>query len=158
MSSSNFMSHFRNAFPSFRRVSLSFSPIVQKNWFRTLGVIIGVVAACGFGINAHEAPDTVQAGALAPNFTLPSQEDKPVSLTDYKGTSAAQSCFQEYSRRSLIQEAFRPEGSTLVAISAFTKTVCSSARSSPSKISASRRWMRRFSGFTFERSSSASWM
>jgi hypothetical protein len=71
--------------------------------------------------------------------------------------SAAQSCFQEYSRRSLTQEAFRPEGSTLVAISAGTKAVCSSARSSPSKISASRRWMRRFSGFTFERSNSASW-
>ena len=39
MWSSNFVSHFRNAFPSFRRVSLSFSPIAQKNWFRTLGVL-----------------------------------------------------------------------------------------------------------------------
>ena len=87
MSSSNFVSHFRNAFPSFRRVSLSFSPIAQKSRFRTLGLIIGVVAACGFGIKAHAAAaDTVQAGAVAPNFTLPSQEDKPVSLTDYKGT------------------------------------------------------------------------
>jgi peroxiredoxin Q/BCP len=85
MSSSNFVSHFRNAFSSFRRVSLSFSPIAQKNWFRTLGVIIGVVAACGFGIKAHGAAYAVQAGAVAPNFTLPSQEDKPVSLTDYKG-------------------------------------------------------------------------
>jgi peroxiredoxin Q/BCP len=87
MSSSNFVSHFRNAFPSFRRVSLSFNPIAQKNWFRTLGVIIGIVATCGFGINAHAAAaaDTVQAGAVAPHFTLPSQEDKPISLTDYKG-------------------------------------------------------------------------
>ena len=49
-------------------------------------------------------------------------------------------------RKADTQEAFRPEGSTLVAISAGTKTVCSSARTSPSKISASRRWMRRFSG------------
>jgi thioredoxin-dependent peroxiredoxin len=81
------MSHRRNAFPSFRRVSLSFSTIARKNRFRTLGVILGVVAACGFGIKAHAAAaaDTVQAGAVAPNFTLPSQEDKPVSLTDYKG-------------------------------------------------------------------------
>jgi thioredoxin-dependent peroxiredoxin len=86
MSSSNFVSHFRNAFPSFRRVSLSFSPIARKNWFRTLGVIIGLLAAGGFGIKAHAAAaDTVQAGAVAPNFTLPSQEDKPVSLSDYKG-------------------------------------------------------------------------
>lgn len=78
MSSSNFVSHFRNAFPSFRRVSLC---------FHTLGAIIGVVAACGFGLKAHAATaaDTIQAGAAAPNFTLPSQEDKPVSLTDYKG-------------------------------------------------------------------------
>jgi thioredoxin-dependent peroxiredoxin len=52
-----------------------------------IAVIIGVAAACGFGINAHAAAaaDTVQAGTVAPNFTLPSQEDKPVSLTDYKG-------------------------------------------------------------------------
>jgi thioredoxin-dependent peroxiredoxin len=87
MSSSNLVSHFRNAFPSFRRVSLSFNPIARKNWFRPLGVIMGVVATCGFGIKAHAAAaaDTVQAGAVAPHFTLPSQEDKPVSLTDYKG-------------------------------------------------------------------------
>ncbi len=31
------------------------------------------------------AADTVPAGSAAPNFTLPSQEDKPVSLSDYKG-------------------------------------------------------------------------
>src|SRR5579862_8007714 len=52
-----------------------------------IAVIIGVAAACGIGLRAHAAPaaDTIQAGAVAPNFTLPSQEDKPVSLTDYKG-------------------------------------------------------------------------
>jgi peroxiredoxin Q/BCP len=50
-----------------------------------IAAIIAVVAACGFGIKANAAADTVQVGATAPNFTLPSQEDKPVSLTDYKG-------------------------------------------------------------------------
>jgi peroxiredoxin Q/BCP len=52
-----------------------------------IAAIIAVVAACGVGIKAHAAPagDTVQAGATAPNFTLPSQEDKAVSLADYKG-------------------------------------------------------------------------
>ena len=50
-----------------------------------IAVILGVVAACGFGLKANAASDTVQAGASAPNFTLPSQEDKPVSLSDYKG-------------------------------------------------------------------------
>ena len=52
-----------------------------------IAAIIAVVAACGVGIRAHAAPaaDTVQVGATAPNFTLPSQEDKPDSLTDYKG-------------------------------------------------------------------------
>jgi peroxiredoxin Q/BCP len=45
------------------------------------------VAACGFSLKAHAAPaaDTLAAGATAPNFTLPSQEDKNVSLSDYKG-------------------------------------------------------------------------
>jgi peroxiredoxin Q/BCP len=84
MSSSNFVSRFSNVFSSFRRPSPSFSPIAQKNWFRTLGAIFGVDAS-SFGIKAHAAADTVQAGGVAPNFTLPSQEDKPVSLTDYKG-------------------------------------------------------------------------
>ncbi|HMF62922.1 MAG TPA: peroxiredoxin [Edaphobacter sp.] len=50
-----------------------------------IAVVIGVVTACGFGLKANAAADTVQAGAAAPNFTLPSQEDKPVSLKDYKG-------------------------------------------------------------------------
>ena len=31
------------------------------------------------------AADPIAAGNTAPNFTLPSQEDKPVSLADYKG-------------------------------------------------------------------------
>jgi peroxiredoxin Q/BCP len=58
----------------------------------TLGKALGVaavaaaVAVGGFGLKARAAAsDTIQAGASAPNFTLPSQEDKPVSLTDYKG-------------------------------------------------------------------------
>jgi peroxiredoxin Q/BCP len=51
-----------------------------------IAIIIGVVAAFGFGLKANAAAgDTVQAGAKAPDFTLPSQEDKPVSLKDYKG-------------------------------------------------------------------------
>jgi peroxiredoxin Q/BCP len=49
-----------------------------------IALVLGVVAVCGFGTTAYAA-DEVQAGAKAPNFTLPSQEDKPVSLTDYKG-------------------------------------------------------------------------
>jgi len=86
MSSSNFVSHFRNVFSPFWRVSLFFSLMAQKKWFRTFGIIFGVVGACGFGIKAHAAgADTLQAGAVAPNFTLPSQEDKPVSLTEYRG-------------------------------------------------------------------------
>ena len=50
-----------------------------------IAVIMGVVAASGFGLKAAAAADSVQVGATAPNFTLPSQEDKPVSLRDYKG-------------------------------------------------------------------------
>ncbi len=53
----------------------------------SISVIAGLLTACAAGLTAHAAPhaDIVQAGATAPNFTLPSQEDKPVSLSDYKG-------------------------------------------------------------------------
>jgi len=36
-------------------------------------------------VSATAMANTVQVGQVAPNFTLPSQEDKPVSLSDYKG-------------------------------------------------------------------------
>jgi thioredoxin-dependent peroxiredoxin len=50
-----------------------------------IAVILGIVAACGFGVRVHAAGDILAEGASAPNFSLPSQEEKPVSLTDYKG-------------------------------------------------------------------------
>jgi peroxiredoxin Q/BCP len=50
-----------------------------------IAVAVALVATCGFRIQAYAATDAVQAGSTAPNFTLPSQEDKPVSLSDYKG-------------------------------------------------------------------------
>ena len=50
-----------------------------------IAVIIGIVAACGTGIRAHAAGDILAAGATAPDFSLPSQEDASVSLSQYKG-------------------------------------------------------------------------
>jgi thioredoxin-dependent peroxiredoxin len=45
-----------------------------------------VAALCGtLLLTPAFAADTLTAGAFAPNFTLPSQENKPVSLSDYKG-------------------------------------------------------------------------
>jgi len=57
---------------------------------RSRWIAIGCAAAlvCGFGVvrNASaKAVDLAPVGAAAPAFTLPSQENKPVSLTDYKG-------------------------------------------------------------------------
>jgi peroxiredoxin Q/BCP len=46
-----------------------------------------VVLACGAALtkSALAAGDTAPVGSAAPNFTLPSQENLPVSLNDYKG-------------------------------------------------------------------------
>ena len=49
-----------------------------------IGIGIGIITAGTFGVKAHAA-DTLQAGAVAPNFSLPSQEEKQVSLAEYKG-------------------------------------------------------------------------
>jgi peroxiredoxin Q/BCP len=46
--------------------------------------IAAAVAFGGFGLSAMAA-DMVPVGAKAPDFSLPSQEDKPVSLNQYKG-------------------------------------------------------------------------
>jgi peroxiredoxin Q/BCP len=50
-----------------------------------IAMIIGIAAASAVGVKAVHAADLIQPGTAAPNFTLPSQEEKPVSLTDYKG-------------------------------------------------------------------------
>jgi peroxiredoxin Q/BCP len=44
-------------------------------------LIAGVFSASGVAARAA----ALQPGATAPNFTLPSQEDTPVSLSDFKG-------------------------------------------------------------------------
>jgi len=49
-----------------------------------IAVVIGMVTACGLAVKAF-AGDVLQAGASAPNFSLPSQEEKQVSLSQYKG-------------------------------------------------------------------------
>ena len=47
--------------------------------------LLATAVTFSLGIKAHAAADTVAVGSTAPTFTLPSQEDKPVSLSDYKG-------------------------------------------------------------------------
>ena len=49
-----------------------------------IALIAGVGTAFTAGLQAHAA-DLLQPGTSAPNFTLPSQDNTPVSLTDYKG-------------------------------------------------------------------------
>ena len=49
-----------------------------------IAVIAGIVTTCGLAIRA-QAADILQPGATAPEFSLPSQEDTAVSLSQYKG-------------------------------------------------------------------------
>ncbi|MFZ1940426.1 MAG: peroxiredoxin [Terracidiphilus sp.] len=50
---------------------------------KSLGIFVIAAGFLAYGsaVNA----DPLQPGASAPNFTLPSQENTPVSLSDYKG-------------------------------------------------------------------------
>jgi len=50
----------------------------------SLAALLAVATAGSFTVPAYAA-DAIAVGATAPAFTLPSQEDKPVSLKDYKG-------------------------------------------------------------------------
>jgi peroxiredoxin Q/BCP len=52
----------------------------------SLAAILALATAGTLGVRAYAAAaDGVAVGSPAPNFSLPSQEDKMVSLTDYKG-------------------------------------------------------------------------
>jgi thioredoxin-dependent peroxiredoxin len=52
-----------------------------------IAVIVAIVTACSVGVrtHAHAAGDVLQEGAPAPAFSLPSQEDTQVSLSQFKG-------------------------------------------------------------------------
>jgi peroxiredoxin Q/BCP len=50
----------------------------------SLAAILTLATAGSFGLHAIAA-DPLAVGATAPSFTLPSQEDKPISLSDFKG-------------------------------------------------------------------------
>ncbi len=52
----------------------------------SLAAILALATAGSLGVRAYAAAaDGVAVGSPAPNFSLPSQEDKMISLTDYKG-------------------------------------------------------------------------
>jgi peroxiredoxin Q/BCP len=57
--------------------------MLRKRWIAT-GCAVALAGAFAL-TKSVSAADLAPIGAAAPNFTLPSQEDKPVSLTDYKG-------------------------------------------------------------------------
>jgi len=49
-----------------------------------IAVLIAIVAACGLTLKARAA-DPLSPGAAAPDFSLPSQEDAQVTLSQFKG-------------------------------------------------------------------------
>lgn len=48
-------------------------------------VVLGIVTACSLVAKARAGGDVLQAGVSAPEFSLPSQENTQVSLSQYKG-------------------------------------------------------------------------
>ncbi|MHB1022463.1 MAG: peroxiredoxin [Acidobacteriaceae bacterium] len=58
---------------------------MQRNGTWIILAVLVIAAIAIFAIKARAAEKVLQPGATAPDFTLPSQEDTPVSLQDYKG-------------------------------------------------------------------------
>src|ERR1700729_2649106 len=54
--------------------------------FVLIAIVVAALLGVGFGVRAMHAGDKAPAvGTQAPDFTLNSQEGKPVSLRDFKG-------------------------------------------------------------------------
>lgn len=58
--------------------------MLRKRWIAA-GCAVALAGSFALTRNAVAAADLAPIGSAAPNFTLSSQEDKPVSLSDYKG-------------------------------------------------------------------------
>jgi peroxiredoxin Q/BCP len=58
--------------------------MLHKRWIAT-GCAVLLAGGLFMARNVAAAGDLAPLGSPAPNFTLPSQENLPVSLTDYKG-------------------------------------------------------------------------
>ena len=58
--------------------------MLRKRWIAT-GCAVALAGSFALTKNVSAAGDMAQVGSEAPNFTLPSQENLPVSLNDYKG-------------------------------------------------------------------------
>lgn len=58
--------------------------MVQKRWM-AVGCAVALAGSFALTRNVAAAGDMAAVGATAPGFTLPSQENQPVSLSEYKG-------------------------------------------------------------------------
>ena len=58
--------------------------MLRKRWIAT-GCAVALAGSFALTKSVSAAGDMAQVGSAAPNFTLPSQENLPVSLNDYKG-------------------------------------------------------------------------
>lgn len=63
----------------------NYFPEVQKSMKRFALLSLAAALVLSVASVPAKAGDPLQAGAAAPSFTLPSQDNTPISLTEYKG-------------------------------------------------------------------------
>jgi uncharacterized protein (TIGR03118 family) len=129
MLSNNFISYFRDALPSFRRASPSFSPVARKNLFRTLGVSV-LSGLLSIGALAQTSSTYLQTNIISDGATVKALVTDPTLINPW-GVSVGPAIWIDAAGHGSVA-VDSAAGATLLSAVTIPAAASASAQGSPS--------------------------